>query len=232
MVLPLIHGGATSVPLTSTSGQRKLRFPEPSHASGLYPIDCAVHPVWPSAFSYFTGNMDLVTAYHSPTASRAVRFVDADLRGGAVPPTGHEAKVLSSWKEIATYLSKGVRTVQRWEHEFGLPVSRPKKARKGVVLSSTDKLDRWLAANWAQQPSRKERHPNTESPSAVAASIRDFRRLRQTNRELVHDLTRAMEGLRGESQALARAVSRSSEAESRTNEKPQCQTGQRVIPGQ
>jgi hypothetical protein len=149
-----------------------------------------------------------------------------------VPPTGQEAKVLSSWKEIATYLSKGVRTVQRWEHEFGLPVSRPKKARKGVVLSSTDKLDRWLAVKWAQQPSRKEPHPNTESPNAVAASIRDFRRLRQTNRELVHDLTRAMEGLRGESQALARAVSRSSEAKSRTTEKPQCQTGQRVILGQ
>jgi hypothetical protein len=149
-----------------------------------------------------------------------------------VPSTGHEANVLSSWKEIATYLSKGVRTVQRWEHQFGLPVSRPKKARKGVVLSSTDKLDRWLAANWAQQPGRREASPNTESPNVVAASIRDFRRLRQANRELVHDLTRAMERLRGESQALARAVSRSSEAKSRTTEKPQCQKGQRVILGQ
>ena len=31
-------------------------------------------------------------------------------------------KVFSSWKEIAAYLGKGVRTVQRWEAVLGLPV--------------------------------------------------------------------------------------------------------------
>ena len=36
--------------------------------------------------------------------------------------------------QIAAYLLKGVRTVQGWELQFGLPVSRPKKAAKGVVL--------------------------------------------------------------------------------------------------
>jgi hypothetical protein len=32
--------------------------------------------------------------------------------------------LLSSWKDIAKYTGKGVRTVQRWERE-GLPVRRP-----------------------------------------------------------------------------------------------------------
>ena len=31
---------------------------------------------------------------------------------------------LDSWKEIATYLGRGVRTAQRWEREEGLPVHR------------------------------------------------------------------------------------------------------------
>src|SRR4051812_44515354 len=35
-----------------------------------------------------------------------------------------EAKVLQSWKEIAHYVNRGVRTVQRWEALFGLPVHR------------------------------------------------------------------------------------------------------------
>ena len=31
---------------------------------------------------------------------------------------------LNGWKEIAAFLGKGVRTVQRWEREQGLPVHR------------------------------------------------------------------------------------------------------------
>ena len=135
-----------------------------------------------------------------------------------MPSTRQEAKVLSSWKEIASYLGKGVRTVQRWEHEWGLPVSRPKNAHKSTVLSSTDKLDRWVATKWAQRPGRRESPPNAGSPNGVAASIRDFRRLRQANRELLYDLVQAMAGLRAESQTLVRAVSRASEAKSRTAE--------------
>ncbi len=30
--------------------------------------------------------------------------------------------VLNSWKEIACYLGRGVRTVQRYERDLGLPV--------------------------------------------------------------------------------------------------------------
>ena len=30
---------------------------------------------------------------------------------------------LDSWKEIAAYLKRGARTVQRWEREEGLPLS-------------------------------------------------------------------------------------------------------------
>jgi hypothetical protein len=35
------------------------------------------------------------------------------------------ATAFTSWKEIAKYLGKGVRTAQRWEHEAGLPIRRP-----------------------------------------------------------------------------------------------------------
>jgi hypothetical protein len=32
------------------------------------------------------------------------------------------SSTLTSWKEIGQYLGKGVRTVQRWEQQMGLPV--------------------------------------------------------------------------------------------------------------
>jgi hypothetical protein len=49
--------------------------------------------------------------------------------------------VLSSWKEIARHFGKGVRTVQRWERELGLPIHRPVPGKKhsGVRLSRSQK---------------------------------------------------------------------------------------------
>jgi hypothetical protein len=54
-----------------------------------------------------------------------------------------ERKILSTWKEIASYLNRGVRTVQRWEAEFAMPVHRTGEDR-GSVFSFADELDAWL----------------------------------------------------------------------------------------
>src|SRR5512133_1808800 len=54
--------------------------------------------------------------------------------------------VLSSWKEIASYLGKGVRTVQRWELEMALPVRRPKPKYRQIVLAFPEELNHWLRA--------------------------------------------------------------------------------------
>src|SRR3954454_21539901 len=51
-------------------------------------------------------------------------------------------QVLTSWKEIAAYMGKGVRTVQRWESEMELPVRRP-GADRHIVLAFPQELDAW-----------------------------------------------------------------------------------------
>ncbi len=53
-------------------------------------------------------------------------------------------QVLSSWKEIGQYLGKGVRTVQRWEQNLGLPVRRPAGPTRHAVLAMPDELDAWM----------------------------------------------------------------------------------------
>ena len=57
-----------------------------------------------------------------------------------------QAAVLSSWKEIAKYTGKGVRTVQRWERDLGLPVRRPtgSNPHKSMVLLYRADIDAWL----------------------------------------------------------------------------------------
>jgi Tol biopolymer transport system component len=56
---------------------------------------------------------------------------------GAVTPR------LDSWKEIAAFLGRGVRTVQRWEREEGLPVHRLAHAKRGTVYAERTELTAW-----------------------------------------------------------------------------------------
>jgi tetratricopeptide (TPR) repeat protein len=55
---------------------------------------------------------------------------------------------LSSWKEIAAYLGRDVRTVQRWERTQRLPVHRHRHSRLSTAYAFKSELDRW----WNNRP--------------------------------------------------------------------------------
>ena len=61
---------------------------------------------------------------------------------------------LDSWKEIATYLGRQVRTVQLWEKNEGLPVHRHQHARQGSVYAFKSELDEWRKARQSLAESR------------------------------------------------------------------------------
>jgi len=51
---------------------------------------------------------------------------------------------LDSWGEIASYLGREVRTVQRWENTEALPVHRHEHKKKSTVYAYTGELDAWI----------------------------------------------------------------------------------------
>lgn len=55
----------------------------------------------------------------------------------------HPDDRLESWKEIAAYLNRGVRTVQRWEKREGLPVYRHRHDKRGTVHAFRTEIDAW-----------------------------------------------------------------------------------------
>ena len=55
-----------------------------------------------------------------------------------------ERRPLTSWKEISRYLGHGIRTVQRYEVNLGLPIHRPAGKQRSSVLAFPDELDFWL----------------------------------------------------------------------------------------
>jgi len=73
------------------------------------------------------------------------------------PPLG---KKLDSWGEIASYLGREVRTVQRWEQTEGLPVHRHEHKKKSTVYAYAGELDAWI----------KKRQPK-DDPEADAAFV-------------------------------------------------------------
>jgi hypothetical protein len=73
---------------------------------------------------------------------------------------------LDSWKEIAGYLGKDERTVQRWEAECALPVHRTPGRRRGSVFAYKQELDLWLAGQSATASQAPSLPPDaTPSPS-------------------------------------------------------------------
>lgn len=65
---------------------------------------------------------------------------------GAASAAPGTTTILTSWKEIAGFFGKSVRTVQRWERHFALPVRRPKNAVTGIVLADARELARLARA--------------------------------------------------------------------------------------
>jgi TolB-like protein/Flp pilus assembly protein TadD len=78
---------------------------------------------------------------------------------------------LDSWKEIATYLKKEVRTVQRWEKNLGLPIRRLAHGKQGTVFAYKADIDAW----WEESQTKLEEdacsEPGTDSsPSVIVAA--------------------------------------------------------------
>src|SRR5574339_422503 len=76
---------------------------------------------------------------------------------------------LDSWKEIARYLNRSVRTLYRWEKEEGLPVHRHQHKELGSVFAYTGELDAWLNARSPDLPTEDHQTPAPRRSTPVVA---------------------------------------------------------------
>src|SRR6266478_7776466 len=68
----------------------------------------------------------------------------AEASPGTPPSVRLPEDPLDSWKEIAAYLHRDVKTVQRWEKREGMPVHRHQHDRMGSVYAFSSELDAWV----------------------------------------------------------------------------------------
>ncbi len=73
-----------------------------------------------------------------------------------------------SWKEIASYLKRSVRTAQRWEKLEGLPVHRHRHRSLGSVYAFRGELDLWFQARRSKREAGAPRTARAQGAPAVA----------------------------------------------------------------
>ncbi|HEY7288153.1 MAG TPA: hypothetical protein VH497_22050 [Vicinamibacterales bacterium] len=83
---------------------------------------------------------------------------------------------LDSWKEIAAFLGRGIRTVQRWEREEGMPVHRLAHEKRGSVYARRAELGAWwesrrltLAASSSSEGVQRPASPRLERVTLTSA---------------------------------------------------------------
>lgn len=100
--------------------------------------------------SVFMGEDLASESNRSPVISSSSAVINGDL-------------ILNSWKEIAAYLGRSVRTVQRMEADLGLPVRRPRGHARTSVTALASELDQWLKSF---APRRKDGFAGVQQKSA------------------------------------------------------------------
>ena len=83
------------------------------------------------------------------------------------PPAGTR---LDSWKEIAAYLKRDIRTAQRWEKQEGLPVHRHVHEERGTAYAFSAEIDEWLKKRRSVDTGQESR-PNRAAVLIVATAI-------------------------------------------------------------
>lgn len=81
-------------------------------------------------------------------------------------PVSSSGDRLNSWKEIAAYLKREVRTLHRWEIEEGLPIHRHLHKKRGSVYAYRSELEAW----W------NERRVHLDEPERAAPRGWDWRK--------------------------------------------------------
>ncbi len=82
---------------------------------------------------------------------------------------------LESWKQIAAYLKRGVRTVRRWERHEGLPVHRQIHRVLGSVYAFRSEIDAWQRRQGEQRRAvQTQAAPNSGSTASSSIAVLSF----------------------------------------------------------
>jgi hypothetical protein len=131
-----------------------------------------------------------------------------------------DVRILNSWKEISGYVGRGVRTVQRWEELYGLPVHRAAGRDRSAVYALSDEVDAWLRLGKMHEAPKAQRevtpHAAEQYRNLVERTqtlVERLKLLRQHSTELRENMNRtrmARDEIRQRAESLPAALQKKS----------------------
>ena len=79
----------------------------------------------------------------------------------------YDKEFLNSWKEVAQYVGRSERTIQRWEREFGFPVHRPAGKLRSSVIAVAAEIDEWIR----KSPALRSQLQNCPADTPIEAPL-------------------------------------------------------------
>ena len=111
-----------------------------------------------------------------------------------------DVRILNSWKEISNHIGRGVRTVQRWEELYGLPVHRAAGRDRSAVYALSDEINAWLRMSKMHEVPKPHREVTPESAEQYRALmerastlVERLRLLRQHSTDIREQIIRGRE---------------------------------------
>ena len=111
-----------------------------------------------------------------------------------------DVRILNSWKEISSYIGRGVRTVQRWEELYGLPVHRAAGRDRSAVYALSDEVDAWLRLGKMHDTPKNHREVTPQSAERyrmllerTSTLVERLRVLRQQSTQIREQLAQGRE---------------------------------------
>ena len=130
------------------------------------------------------------------------------------PRKDERSPFLSGWKQIADYLGRGTRTVQRYERQFGLPVRRPAGKPWGSVLATRGELDAWVKASSIREahrlatPVSDSAHPTREIRRGLSEMIRLWEQMFELRQAVTKSIQLLHQSVRELQAGLANGLSK------------------------
>jgi hypothetical protein len=99
--------------------------------------------------------------------------LDSKQRSPVASPLHRDANLLDSWKEIAAYLDRRIRTAQRWEKREGLPVHRHIHSKASSVYAFKHEVDAWRQSRRqpVSDPASKSENSDRATEALQAARL-------------------------------------------------------------
>ena len=144
-------------------------------------------------FVFFWPGSGVSTRWEPFIAPLALRLLYCALGRLKMATLHTKVGLLNSWKEIATYLGRGVRTAQRWER-YGLPVRRLAPGPRASVIADAHDIDTWIRSAKSHGFGTEETCEPLLFHEASLATVKQSRSFRSEH-ELLEDGKKRLEQL-------------------------------------